>query len=293
MLKGRLGLQTARVPQVDRHGLLWLGRGKLSVEDGCLRFATVGVGALQEGVYQIPFQKLTHILLGPGTTISHDALRLLARHQTGLVAVGEDGVRFYSAMPFGPDNATLARQQARLWSDEASRLEVALRMYERRMGKRLKAGDLNALRGLEGSRMKSVYEKLAQQHGIEWSGRRYDRNDPSKTNAINQAINHAATAIQGAAMIAVTVTATVPQLGFIHEASGKAFALDIADLYRASITLPVAFESAVEHKRQPHLDIESLTRRKAGKRIKSKKLVGEMIDAIKELLNVDDDSSHT
>ena len=293
MLKGRLGLQTARVPQADRHGLLWLGRGKLSVEDGCLRFVTVGTGDLKEGGYQIPFQKLTHILLGPGTTVSHDALRLLARHQTGLLAVGSDGVRFYSAMPFGADSATLARTQARLWADETSRMNIAKDMYERRMGTRPKTDDLNALRGLEGSRMKSVYEKLAKQHGITWGGRRYDRQNPEETNVINQAINHAATAVQGAAMIAVTVTATIPQLGFIHEASGKAFALDIADLYRASIALPVAFESAAEHKRQPHLDIERLTRRKVGERLKSKKVVGGMIDAIKELLDVDDDSDHT
>ena len=293
MLKGCLGLQTARVPQADRHGLLWLGRGKLSVEDGCLRFATAGVGTLEEGVYHIPFQKLTHILLGPGTTVSHDALRLLARHQTGLLAVGADGVRFYSAMPFGADSSTLAREQARIWADEELRVKVARDMYERRMGKRPRATDLDALRGLEGSRMKAVYEKLARQHGIEWGGRRYNRQNPDQTNVINQAINHAATAVQGAAMIAVTVTATIPQLGFIHEASGKAFALDIADLYRASITLPVAFESASEHKRQPHLDIERIARRKAGSRLKSMKVVGGMIDAIKELLDVDDDSDHS
>ncbi|MFH6787052.1 MULTISPECIES: hypothetical protein [Methylobacterium] len=40
MLLGRLGLDTARVPHGDRHGLLWLDRGRLEVEDGCLRFVT-------------------------------------------------------------------------------------------------------------------------------------------------------------------------------------------------------------------------------------------------------------
>ena len=42
MLKGRLGLETARLPHSDRHGLLWLDRGTLSVEDGCLRFVAAG-----------------------------------------------------------------------------------------------------------------------------------------------------------------------------------------------------------------------------------------------------------
>lgn len=289
MLKGRLGLETARIPQADRHGLLWLGRGKLSVEDGCLRFATVGVGDLRAGVYSIPFQKVTNVVLGPGTTISHDALRLLSRHQTGLLAVGEDGVRFYASMPFGPDDSARARRQVSIWADPEQRINLAVEMYRRRMGKRLKGRDLNTLRGIEGARMKAVYEKLAAKHGIAWSGRRYDRQNPDETNTINQAINHAATAIQGAAMIAVSVTGTIPQLGFIHESSGKAFALDIADLYRASVTLPVAFASAAEHKQAPHKEIERITRYNAGSRMRDEKLVSKMIDAIKELLDGHDD----
>lgn len=38
MLKGRLGLEKARIPHADRHGLLWLSRGELCVIDGCLHF---------------------------------------------------------------------------------------------------------------------------------------------------------------------------------------------------------------------------------------------------------------
>jgi CRISPR-associated protein Cas1 len=44
----------------------------------------------------------------------------------------------------------------------------------------------------------------------------------------------------------VTATATIPQLGFIHEDSGQAFALDIADLFRDDITLTIAFSAAKE-----------------------------------------------
>ena len=58
--------------------------------------------ALALGDYDIPFQAISIILLGPGSTVSHDALRLMARHGTGLVAVGEDGVRCYTAPPWDP-----------------------------------------------------------------------------------------------------------------------------------------------------------------------------------------------
>src|SRR4051812_31875066 len=113
MLRGRLGLETARVPQSDRHGLIWLERGNLSVEDGCLRFVAAGSPILEAGEYKIPHQSLSMVLIGPGSTVSHDALRILARHGTALCAIGEGGVRFYTAPPLLPDFSHLARAQAK------------------------------------------------------------------------------------------------------------------------------------------------------------------------------------
>ena len=121
MLKGRLGLETARIPHADRHGLLWLSRGALTVKDGTLRFERQQPRdpstPLDEGEYGIPFQTLSMILLGPGSTVSHDALRLMARHGTALVAVGEDGVRCYTAPPLMPDTSAIARRQMKAWYD--------------------------------------------------------------------------------------------------------------------------------------------------------------------------------
>ena len=80
MLKGRLGLEKARIPHADRHGLLWLSRGELCVIDGCLHFLR-GKDSLTPGIDQIPHQAVSMILLGPGSSVTHDALRLLARHR--------------------------------------------------------------------------------------------------------------------------------------------------------------------------------------------------------------------
>ncbi len=126
MLKGRLGLETARIPHADRFGLIYLEHGALAVNDGCLHFVAAGGAALVAGDYQLPHQSVSLILLGPGSTVSHDALRLLAHHGTGLAAVGSDGVRCYTAPPLMPDDSALARRQARAWADETgARLDVA------------------------------------------------------------------------------------------------------------------------------------------------------------------------
>lgn len=284
MLLGRLGLETARLPHSDRHGLLFLDRGALTVEAGCLRFASAGGGAVERGDYTIPHQSVSLLLLGPGSTVSHDALRLLARHGVGLAAVGDDGVRLYTAPPLLPDFSHLARRQITLWADaNRGRLDVARRMYAWRLGEVLPHRDIAVLRGIEGARVKSLYANLAQRFGIVWRGRRYDRSDPLAADLPNQAINHAASAVEGAAAIAVTATATIPQIGFVHEDSGQSFVLDIADLFRDTVTIPCAFRAVAAQARTPHLSIERVARRLTGETLRRQSVIAAMIDRIKAL----------
>ena len=240
MLHGRLGLDKARISHSDRHGLVWLDRGKLEVEDGCLRFVTAG-GSLDRGNYQIPHQSTSAVLLGPGSSVTHDALRLLARHGCVLCAIGDGGVRHYTAPPLAPDTSALARRQVNLWSKYETRMEVARRMYTHRFGEIVRTRDIEVLRGMEGARIKRAYITAASRFDIQWNGRRYDRKNPMATDLPNQALNHAAVTVQAAATIAVSATGTLPQLGFVHEDSGQSFVLDIADLRRHDIVLDIAF----------------------------------------------------
>jgi len=289
MLKARLGLETARIPHADRHGLLWLSRGALCVRDGTLHFSCAGTDGMPQGDYTIPFQNVSMILLGPGSTVSHDALRLLARHGTALVAVGDDGVRAYTAPPLLTDESRLARRQARLWADaEGTRLDIARRLYAWRLGEVLPHRDLTILRGIEGARMKETYRRLAERHGVTWRGRRYDRANPTAADLPNQAINHAASAVEAAAAIAVSATATLPQLGFIHEDSSQSFVLDIADLFRDTVTLPVAFKAVGLAAKEPDQPVERLVRRLAGTAFRRQGVVPAMIDRIKELFDAHD-----
>ena len=289
MLKGRLGLDTARIPHADRTGLLWLSRGALTARDGTLSFERgqqlTENDPLEPGHYAIPFQSVSMILLGPGSTVSHDALRLLARHGTALVAVGEDGVRCYTAPPLIADRSGLARQQARAWANMKVRLPVARRMYAWRLGEMLPHRDIAVLRGIEGARMKETYRLMAMKIGIEWRGRRYDRTQPLENDLPNQALNHASSAGEAAAAIAVAATATIPQLGFIHEDPGQSFVLDIADLYRDIVTIPCAFRAAKRVAERTEENIERATRRLTGQALVREQVIPAMIDRIKSLFS--------
>lgn len=288
LFPGRLGLAGARIPHVDRHGLLWLSRGKLYVEDGTLRFLAAGSDDIAPGDYAIPYQTISMILAGPGTSITHDVMRILARHGTLLAAVGEGGVKLYTAPPMGQGRSDVARAHARLWADEESRLRVARRMYAYRFGEVLPHRDIAALRGIEGARLREAYLLVAQKYGVPWKGRKYDRDNPEAADLPNQAINHAATFVEAAADIAVAAVGALPPLGFIHEDSSNAFTLDIADLWRVQTVLPLAFSVAAKVAKDPSLSLEREIRYEAARMFRRQKLIPAMIERIKELLDVDD-----
>ncbi len=294
LMSGRLGLAAARIPHADRHGLLWLEYGKLSVEDGTLRFVAAQSDTLDAGDYAIPYQAVSMILLGPGTSLTQDVLRLCARHGTLIAAVGEGGVKSYTAPPMGQGRSEVARAHAARWADLKQRLDTARRLYAWRFGRMLPHRDIETLRGIEGARIKESYKLVAQRFGIEWHGRRYDRDNPTAADLPNQAINHAATFVEAAADIAVAAMGALPPLGFIHEDSSNAFTLDIADLYRVDITLPLAFGAvqAIQQKKS-ELTIEREVRLRAARLFRQEKLIPRMIDRIKELFDVDDRSGNT
>lgn len=288
MLSGRLGLDKARVPHADRHGLIFLERGRLEVEDGCLRFVCADGGALAAGDYQLPHQSASIILLGPGSSVTHDALRILAAHGCALAAIGAGGVRFYTAPPLLPDSSALARRQVMLWAEPKERVAVARAMYAIRFGEEVKARTIEMLRGMEGARLKRLYELTAQKFGVPWQGRRYDRTNPNATDIPNQAINHAASAVEAAAAIAVAATATIPQLGFVHEDSGQSFVLDVADLVRHDVTLPIAFGAAKHVLKHRDDNLERVVRTKAAEMLGTKQVIATLIDHIKSLIGPPD-----
>ncbi|MBO0738471.1 MAG: hypothetical protein J2P48_18175 [Alphaproteobacteria bacterium] len=92
------------------------------------------------GGYQIPHQSVSLILLELGSNISLDALRILARDNTGLTAVGEDGVRFYAALPAAPGRIRVGPPPSPRRGDPERRLAVARRFYARRSARCCRRG---------------------------------------------------------------------------------------------------------------------------------------------------------
>jgi CRISPR-associated protein Cas1 len=77
------------VPQKSRNGLVYVERARVAVETGSLVLVFDEAGE----TIGLPYQRINALLLGPGTTVTHDAVRHCSAHGTAIVFVGTDGTR--------------------------------------------------------------------------------------------------------------------------------------------------------------------------------------------------------
>ncbi len=194
-------------------------------------------------IVYLPTAALSCLLLGPGTSITAPALKMLARHGTTVVCTGSGGVRCYSAMTPASLTTRWLERQAAAWADSGQRLSVATRMYTQRFGAAATpaGATLEQLRGLEGQRVKSLYRLLAQQHRIGRFRRVYDPASWDSQDPVNLALSSANTCLYGIVHATTLALGCSPALGFIHSGNQQAFIYDIADLYKAELTIPLAF----------------------------------------------------
>ncbi len=263
----------------DRLSFIYLERCTLHREDNAITAEDA------DGITHIPSATIGTLLLGPGTRVTHQAMSVLGDSGAGVVWVGEQGVRFYSGGRSLNRSSALVEAQATAWANRRSRLDVARAMYRMRFPGEDPSGlSRHELLGREGRRVKERYRYEAARVGLTWNGRQYVPGDFDSGDAANQAVTAAAQCMYGIAQTTVAALGCSPGLGFIHSGHELAFVLDIADLYKTEIAIPVAFETAAE---SPE-DIGSRTRRAIRDRVNEVGLLRRCVHDIKRLLLPDD-----
>ncbi|WP_431887608.1 type I-E CRISPR-associated endonuclease Cas1e [Nocardiopsis alba] len=204
--------------------------------------AEVSAGAGNVHRVQIPTASLACLLLGPGTSISSPAMATFMRHGTTVVCCGSGGILHYGSMV--PESRTTAwlDRQVRAYADDKARMAVARRMYEMRFGEEVEEGvGIERLRALEGQRMKALYRGLANKHRVKPFKRSYDPADWDGQNPVNKALSAGNAALYGVVYSVIAHLGCSPALGFVHAGKQRSFVYDIADLYKAQTTIPLAF----------------------------------------------------
>lgn len=269
------------LPQIgDRLSFLYLEHCQISREDSAILVRDTN------GTVRIPAAAISTLLLGPGTNLTHRAIELIGDAGVGIVWVGENGVRFYaSGRPLTHRSHLLVRQ-AELVSNQRWHLQVVRKMYQIRFPDEDTSGlTTQQLRGREGSRVRKAYKAASEKWGIKWNGRNYDPNNFSGGDSVNQALSAGNACLYGLAHAVITALGCSPGLGFIHVGHECSFVYDIADLYKAEITIPIAFEIAAANPE----DLPGEVRRRVRDEIASAHLLERMVKDIRFLLLKEDE----
>lgn len=239
------------IPMKDRVSVLFLEKGRLDVLDGA--FVVVDKDGVRT---HIPIGSVACLMLEPGIRVSHAAVTLASRVGCLLVWVGEAGVRLYASGQPGGARADRLLYQAKLALDDTARLKVVRKMYEIRFGEKSPARrSIQQLRGIEGARVRKMYELLAKQYRVTWSRRNYDHTNWGSGDVANRCLSSATACLYGICEAAILAAGYAPAVGFIHSGKPQSFVYDIADIFKFETVVPVAFRIASRKPYNPERDV--------------------------------------
>lgn len=231
------------LPQVkDRYPFIYLEHGRLEIDDSSIKWIDA-----EQGVIRIPVALLNCILLGPGTSVTHEAIKVMAQSNCSICWVGEDSLLFYASGITPTSNTRNLRKQIQIASDKAKALEVARRMFARRFpDAELKDKSLKEMMGMEGHRVRASYEEKAIKYNIGWKGRDFVPGKFELSDITNQIMTATNSALYGILCSCVHSIGYSPHIGFIHSGSPLPFIYDLADLYKEYLCIDLAFSLTLE-----------------------------------------------
>ncbi|MDB9524391.1 type I-E CRISPR-associated endonuclease Cas1e [Oscillatoria sp. CS-180] len=240
----------------------------------------------EKSKFFVPCAAVSTLLLGPGTSITHAAIKTLADSVCQIQWVGEDVMRFYAQGRSGANNARRLIHQATLWADSIQRLTVVRRMYLFRFDEPLDENlNLQQIRGHEGVRVRTLYQRWSKETGVEWHGRDYKQENWDAANPINRALSVANTCLYAVCQAALHSVGYAPALGFIHTGKPLSFVYDIADLYKGETTIPAAFETVANG----YLELDRYVRHRCHRKFADYRLMHRIVRDIDQVLGLDID----
>lgn len=282
VIAGKSGL--TELPRIeDRATFIYIEHAKINRVDSAVTVADA------KGVVRLPAAIVGVLLLGPGTDISHRAVELLGDTGTAIVWVGERGVRYYAHGRALARSTHFLMRQAELVTNERSRLKVAREMYKMRFpGEDVSKMTMQQLRSHEGARVRRRYRELSKEYNVPWDKRVYNPDDFAGSDSINQALSAAHVALYGLVHSVIAALGLSPGLGFVHTGHERSFVYDIADLYKAEVTVPIAFSVAAEI--EEGQDVGKITRLRTRDAFVDGKLLKRIVKDLQALLEIPEDN---
>ena len=226
------------LPRVkDKYPFLYLEHGRLAIDDSSVKWIDS-----DGNVVRIPIATICSLFLGPGTTVTHEAIKVLSAANCSVCWMGEDSLLFYAFGDSPTSDTKNFRFQMKAAANPTTRLSVAKRMFQDRFpGEDLTNRNLSDLRGMEGRRVKALYLEKATYYRVGWSGRSFVPNHFQLSSTTNKILTACNAALYGVTASVIHALGYSPHIGFVHTGSPLPFVYDISDLYKAEVSIDLAF----------------------------------------------------
>ena len=221
----------------DRYPFLYLEHGRLEIDDSSIKWISA-----DNDIFSIPAATISTILLGPGTSITHEAIKILSALNTTICWTGEDSLLFYAVGQTPTANTRNLKKQISLATNSKKSLEIAKKMFLYRFpNENIENKTLKNLMAIEGTRIKTLYSELSKKYSVNWNGRRYTPGNFQLSDLTNQLITSCNTALYAMISSIIYSLGLTPKIGFIHSGCPLPFVYDIADLYKEYLVFDLAF----------------------------------------------------
>lgn len=258
-----------KILQSSRSSMYYLEYCRIYVEQDRVVYAQVQESESRS--WNIPFANTSVILLGPGTSVTQKAARLLSSEKVLMAFVGGGGTPIF----MGSINEYAATSHLinwiKFWNNQDARLAVAKYFNYVRcdaiqkmwptyrspfdgtdithdfMINSQKAENIDQLRGFEGEYAKRLYKRAAEAVKLDWKGRQAGEPGQDLANSFLDQGNYLA---YGAAGTVLYTLGIPPGLAVNHGATrAGGLVFDLADTIKDALILPIAFECAKEYKK--------------------------------------------
>ncbi len=262
--------------------------------------------------FNIPDCNTSYLLLGKGTSITDTAIRYLAKSGVIVGFSGSGGTPLHACVDFvflNPMDEYRPTEYCQKWCEkwfiQEEKIKLAIKMQELRtnnlikywnnnvfiLSNKIKISDevyknyINRLKSAknetelltnEGVMTKSLYSSLKNGLNIDF------KRDPG-SNKINSFLDHGNYLMYGCASVALHALGIPAAFPLLHGKTNRGgLVFDVADIFKDSIVLPLAFEIGINNKSKDQ-DFRILLIEK----IQKEEIIDKMIASLKYLLNVE------
>lgn len=250
-----------------KNGIVYYEYTRIVASD--TRLSAIKAEGAIDKYFAIPHANLSVLLLGPGTSITQAAAKMLSKEGVMFGFTSGGGTPLFLASQSEYRPTEYLQKWISWWCDEEKRIKAARSFQLKRistvkklwpiwLGKDIeksidiicnqyeknieKANEINAFLGYEGAFSKALYALLSSTIEV-----KKQKREPRKGDDLNDMLDHGNYLAYGLASVTLWALGIPPSLAVIHGKTRRgALVFDVADIIKDAIVMPTAFEAARE-----------------------------------------------